>query len=658
MLDLKGLQDPEALASQVRADVLPPPPSLTVSEWADAERILGSEESSEPGRWKTARIPYLKAIMDAFSDAEVRTVVVKGSARIGKTEFFNNVIGYVIDQDPCPMLLVYPSEGKAKDYSKEKLDPMLRNTPALRGKVAEAKSRDSGNTMLHKVFQGGYLALTGSNTPNGLDSRTCRVVAFDELDKCAKAAKHLGDPRALAKNRTLTYPGRFKHLFVSTPSEEGDSPITDEYEKTNQQQLYLPCPHCQTYDILRFEQVRWPDGQPDQAVYACRECGAIITDSDKPGMLARHEWRAERPGPHNGSVGFWLNALYSPWTTWAQIATVFVERRADGPESLKVFINEWLGECWKPNQGQETRVEGLLLRARDSRYLSGTVPNECGILMGGADVQDDRLEFLVHGVGVGRREWMIKHVVIDGNLATLTPWDRLEEIILTPWIREDGQEMQVSKVCIDHGGHFPNQVMAFCRRPRLRGIVVPIKGASAPQLRPAIRSKKKSRLWLLDVAAIKDTVAASLRIDNPTFPGYRFFPTDTETNFFQQLTCEKKIKGKWTPVPIDARNEAWDMSVYIEGALHIYGLRNGEMEALVNFYAEGKGRKARPKAPRKEVQAAGEPEANEEPGPLGETPEDVPLEEPKAPETPSRALPSGRPIVARPPGVRPSTRRP
>jgi len=619
VIDFGALLCAVVLAAQVKAAVLPPPPTLTVSEWADRERVLGEEETSEPGRWKTERIPYLKEVMDAVSDPEVRTVVVKGSARIGKTEFELNVIGYHIDQDPSPMLLVYPSEQKVQEFSKEKLTPMLKNTPALRGKVAESKTRDSNNTLNHKVFERGFLAMAGSNTPNGLDSRTVRLVFFDELDKCAKAAKNFGNPRALAKNRTITYPGRWKHIFVSTPSEEGDSPITEEYEKTNMQMLYLPCPHCGVFQTLKFSQIKWgDDAHPEEAVYCCENphCGAVITDADKQEMLQRREWRALHP-EIKASVGFAIWAGYSPWVTWAQIATTFVDLRKEGPESLKTFVNEWLGETWNPNQGRESKVDGLLKRARESHYSSGTVPDECGILFGASDTQDDRLEFIVRGVGVGKKQWTVKHEVILGNLATKEPWDRLEKLILATWRREDGQLMRIKRFCVDQGGHFSTQAMAFCKRPALRGIVVPIRGATRPQVALAIPAKKRSRLWLLDTIAIKDTIYASLRIENPAVPGYQSFPNDLEAGYFQQLLVEKKHKGKYAPDPEGARNEIIDLHTYTDGAIFLHRLREGELEEMVQFYAEKRGQ-------------VGEPTPLEvtEPAPAVEAPE---TEEPVAP---------------------------
>lgn len=574
MLDLSIFPDPVVLAQDVRASILPPPPDLSVSEWADRERILGPEETSEPGRWKTSRVPHLKAIMDAFSDPEVRTLVIRGSARSGKTEALNNMVGFTIHQDPCPVLWVFPTDTLANDHSKEKLEPMLKNTPALAGKISRSKSRDSNNTLLRKKFEGGYVALVGSNTPNSLSSRTVRVVILDEVDKIAKEAKNLGNPIALAKNRTITYPGRYKHVLSSTPSTEGESPITDEYERSNTMRLYLPCVHCGAFDVLEFANLKWPEGKPGDAYYQCPHCHERLTDADKAVMLTRHQWRAEHPERGKEVTGFTLSALVSPWVSFGELAKTFVARRDEGQESLKVFMNEYLGVTWKANAGQEAKVEGLLKRARESRYSSGQVPDQVALLFGAVDVQEDRLELLVRGLGVGNRQWTVEHLVLPGNPASMALWDRLEEAIRRVWVREDGVPMKIQRVAVDLGGHFTTEAQAFCRRSRMLGIVSPVRGNPRFQLKPTkrVRDKKGKTYYSLDTVQIKDTVFSRLRIEDPTLPGYQNFPNDLEATYFQQLLSEKRVKGRWEKLTSSTRNEILDLTCYVDAAIHIHGL--------------------------------------------------------------------------------------
>jgi phage terminase large subunit GpA-like protein len=68
-------------------DGLRPDPLLTVSEWADRYRVLSQRASSEPGRWRTERTPYLREIMDCLSPASpVQRVALMKGAQIGGTE--------------------------------------------------------------------------------------------------------------------------------------------------------------------------------------------------------------------------------------------------------------------------------------------------------------------------------------------------------------------------------------------------------------------------------------------------------------------------------------------------------------------------------------------------------------------------------------------
>lgn len=137
--------------------MLKPPSKLTVSQWADAQRRLSPEASAEPGKWYTSRAEYSRGIMDACSDPAIERVVVMSSAQVGKTEILLNVIGFHIDQDASPILCVQPTLSMGQAFSKDRLAPMLRDTPALKGKVQDPRARDSGNTTLHKVFPGGHL---------------------------------------------------------------------------------------------------------------------------------------------------------------------------------------------------------------------------------------------------------------------------------------------------------------------------------------------------------------------------------------------------------------------------------------------------------------------------------------------------------------------
>ena len=209
-----------------------PPPELKVSDWSDQERRLSPEASAEPGQWLTSRAEYQRGIMDAFSDPNIEMVVIMSSAQVGKTEILNNVIGYHVSQDPSPMLVVQPTLDMAQTWSKDRLAPMLRDTPILQGLVKDPRARDSGNTTLHKIFPGGHITSCGANSPSSLASRPVRIVLCDEVDRYPVSAGSEGDPVSLARKRATTFWNRKIGLF-STPTNKGNSRIESAFEESD-----------------------------------------------------------------------------------------------------------------------------------------------------------------------------------------------------------------------------------------------------------------------------------------------------------------------------------------------------------------------------------------------------------------------------------------
>ena len=240
------------------ADSLEPRPRQTVSEWADQNRRLSSEASAERGEWRTDRAPYQRAIMDTLSpNSPYERVVVMSSSQIGKTEILNNFAGYIIDRDPGPLLVVQPRVEDGKSWSKDHLAPMLRDTPCLRGKVADARSRDANNTTVHKRFPGGHITIAGANSAAGLAARHIRYLLLDEVDRYPANASTEGDPVSLAIKRTATFWNR-KIILVSSATVKGASCVEAAWLRSNRQSYWVPCPECGHFQILRWPSLEWP----------------------------------------------------------------------------------------------------------------------------------------------------------------------------------------------------------------------------------------------------------------------------------------------------------------------------------------------------------------------------------------------------------------
>ncbi|MBJ6362111.1 phage terminase large subunit family protein [Paenibacillus sp. GCM10012307] len=544
-----------------------PPPLLTVSEWADDRRRLSPEASSEPGQWRTDRAPYQRGIMDAINDPYIETVIVMSSAQVGKTEFLLNMIGFHIDYDPAPIMLVQPTLDLAQAYSKDRLAPMLRDSPALRGKVKDVKSKDSGNTLLHKIFPGGHITMAGSNSPASLASRPIRILLLDEVDRYPVSAGTEGDPVSLATRRTETFWNR-KRVLVSTPTIKGASRIEFAYNDSTMEQWCLPCPSCGESQPLKWEQLDF-----DSVHMACKECGALHGEQEwKDG---KGQWIARQESEVRG---FHLNALASPWKRWSEIIRDFKEAKRGGPEMLKSFVNTVLGETWE-EEGEQLEEEELMKRCEE---YNADVPEAVKILTAAVDVQDDRFEIEVIGWGAGKESWGITYHKIFGDLRQPEIWAELDQFLLRTWENKNGLRFAIACTCMDSGGHYTTEVYRFCAiRESRRVFAIKGQGAQNGEYVPLINGnsrtpREKAVLFKIGVDEGKGKVFSSLKIEDAG-PGYCHFPSGNGYNaqYFKGLTAEKLQTRYKSGVAyrvwkkVRDRNEPLDLRVYNTAALEI-----------------------------------------------------------------------------------------
>jgi len=567
------------------AQALLPPPDVTGSEWAGQYRVLSGEDSGSPGRWDLAARPYQNEIMDVASDYEHEFTTVIGPSQWGKTAVMGNVLGRIIHIDPGPIMIIHPTIGAANKWSKTRFNPMVRDCPVLAELVYPVKSRDSSNTILEKVFRGGILINVGANAPGGLAAQPVKYEFFEEIDRVPleKSAGKEGDYEALAIARTTDENFiRVRKVYRSTsPTITGASRGERAFNESDMRYWFFRCPHCGHEQRLFWENVAFDPDKPDfdHLTYACSGGGCAIEQADLTRALRAGRWVATRPEIRN-HAGFWIHGLQV--RSMAYIVAEFLRARKGGLQQLQTWKNTCLGILWSPRDGDVAQVEGLQARAREGGYISGMVPDGVGVLVGAIDVQDDRLELLIKGIGAGEESWVITREVIPGNLATTDPWDRAEAFLRMDWPRASGGTMRVRAAAVDIGGHFSKHVYAFCRRVNLRGRAFAVKGATAPQPKLVRRSGNKARLYLVDTVTAKDDLHGRLKIKMPG-PGYCHFPEDLEADYFEQLLAERPVnKGgrrAYEKITADARNEALDLEVYSQAALAIYAPR--DLEALV-----------------------------------------------------------------------------
>lgn len=506
--------------------------------------------------------------MDAATDPAVHTLVVMSAAQVGKTEILNNLIGYHIDRDPGPILVLQPTLDMAQAWSKDRLAPMIRDSPCLTMKVKDPKSRDSDNTVLHKVFAGGHVTIAGANSAASLASRPIRIVVCDEVDRYPASAGTEGDPVSLAAKRSTTFWNR-KLVLVSTPTVKGGR-IDRAWDQSDQRHFYVPCGRCGKRQIMAWKGVIWSQNKngehaPETARYKCEQCAAEWTDGERLAAIMLGKWRPSRP--FTGVAGFHLNAFVSPWVRLSEIVADFLESK-DFPEKKRVFVNTVLGETWE--DPAEKIDDGSLLSRRE-RY-GPELPVGAAVLVAGVDVQNDRLEVEFLGIGSNEENWQIDYRVIPGDPATGVVWRQLDDLLLKRWPREDGAVLSLAAACVDTGGHHTQSAYAFCRE-RYGRRVWAIKGSSDSKRqiwprRPTKKNKGGVPLFIVGVDAAKDLVYGRLRIDKPG-PGYCHFPDERELEYFEQLTAERIVTKHSRGFAVrrwekdrGRRNEALDCRVY------------------------------------------------------------------------------------------------
>lgn len=560
----------------VNASAWAPPPDLSLSEWADEYRFLSSESTSEHGKWDTDRVPYLREPMNAITDDETEEITFMKSAQVGYTEgLVNNVVGYFIHQDPCPVLVTMPTLNIGMAYSKDRLAPMVRDTPVLEGCL-------TGSSSLHKSFPGGHITISGANSPASLASRPIRIFIADEVDRFPESAGEEGDPLALGDKRTTTFHDR-KKIRGGTPTIKGFSRTEELFESGTMERFHIPCANCEQFQVLKWANVAWEKDENkkgdekhlvETAHYLCEHCGYMLDDADIVSVLAYGKWVAEHPERGKFHRSFHINELYSPWVKLSETVANFIRAKKD-KQLLKVWINTALGETFE-DEGEKVDY-GLLYNRRE--HYPAPVPEGVLSLVAGVDVQDDRLEVEVVGYDKYHESWSIDYRVYTGNPAEDELWKRLDSLLMETFQHESGAKLMIDAMGIDTGGHHTSQVYSYCGARWARRVYA-LKGVSgfgkATVGRFSRQNKGKVRLFPVGVDSIKQLFYGYLRINEPG-PGYCHFPVSPEYDqeHFRRLTAEKlvtemrfgKVSRKW--VLMMPRNEPLDCRIYAEAALEI-----------------------------------------------------------------------------------------
>ena len=580
--------DAATIYRQAFIEALQPPLDLTVSEWADAERQLTRRSSSEPGQWRTDRVPYLREPMDLLSPREkrIRRVVLLFGSQTGKTEVGLNWLGRTIALDPSPFLAMFPTESFAKRQIRQRLTPLFTDSPAVAAKQISTKSRDAANAMFLKEFQGDMLvSIIGGNSGSAAQGMPAQNVWADEVSSLPLEMDDKGDPLENAEARQTNFPDR-KALVTSTPGSRGACRITSEFEVRSDRRRYgalMPC--CGGHAVIEWPHMVW-DKRDGEVWCQCPLCNERVAQHHKTAMLAGGIWTPTAKGDGE-TAGFHLPGWYAPygWLSWEKIRDEFLRAKAD-PLLLKGWVNKRAAEAWEDESLAKVSADGLM--ARVGGYGHGTCPDGVLAVLMAVDVQDTWLEVSVWGYGRGKPEqaWRIWHQKIEGDPGQDHVWDQVTTIREIEWPHVNGGKLKAIHCAVDTGGHYTSEGYDYCRRYAKEGVVA-IKGSSQKNAPPLGKGSKQDvtfrgktvkggvTLYMIGTHAIKRTIYSRLKIEDPG-DGYINFDDATTEDYLQGLTCERLqpryVKGfqvlEWVK-PSGARNEPLDLKVYCLAMLEL-----------------------------------------------------------------------------------------
>ena len=512
------------------------------------------------------------------------------------SDIMNNVIGRFAHLDPAPIMMIQPTIDMAQDYSKSRIAPMLRDTKVLNNlfftvkdkeDFATAKSRDSNNTILSKIFPGGRLIMCGSNSPAGLASRPVRVLLADEVDRFQASAGTEGDPVDLASKRMTTFWNHVSGLF-STPTTEGASRIETEYLAGTQEEWQHECPNCGEYHVLRHTDMECNDLQESvdkdgnrtyiigEVLWRCPDCGFKYGERKMKAAPQKYVMQNEI-ALKNGIRSFFINGFSSPWLTWADIMKEWYVARGD-PMREQVVVNTRFGETYHLIGAFDNEMQFMRRREKYDAEL----PKGVLALTAAVDVQGNRLEYEICGWGFGEECWGIQKGVIPGNPDHPKVWQLLDGIIDRPYHFADGSSLKIIRTYIDTGGLSTQSVYEYCKK-NLYKQRIGIKGyANKPGI-PLLYKTSKDRkgynlpIQFLGVNDGKQQVMTRLGIEKPG-PQFFHFPVDDnhmgkrgyDQVYFKGIISEQRqvvhrggiIQVIWQPVKRDIRNEPLDLRVY------------------------------------------------------------------------------------------------
>lgn len=596
--------------TEIERDTWAPPEAITGSEWAESYRVLGPRVAAVPGPYRIDRAPYVRGILDALSDEEHTEIYFQKPVQSSGSELGRCWLGYCVDVDPGPIMIVFPSQESCRENVEERIVPMFEDSPRLT-RLLTGRAWDVRKGVIHLRTCSIYTGWSGS--PQALASRPIRFLVLDEVDKYTRWRGVEADPISLAKDRTLTYGHRRKVYALSTPTIP-TGPIARAVESCGDVRDYhFRCRACDALELPDWSRVTWPDkGAVDEeeiktlrraleagdceAVYKCTACDTELYDAEVKWGVKRGAWvsAGHEPGDHpvSESVGFRLSGICSLWLGIQRLAVEYVAARLQGMGALQNFHNAFLGvPFWDASAGGDPNLRVDAQRVYELQIEApplGEVPAWATCVVVGADTGKHGHPYVVRAFGEGYRSVLVAY-------GEATSGDEILELASRVWVNAKGHRLPTRRVCIDAGGGRgassrtrTEDVYRLAQKDPAR--VWPIRGlggagsAAMPIMTRESRYAPQGggrgfdvRLSTIDTGYFKDLLAGQINA------GVWVPARGVSRDYVQQVASEKKVLietkikvdqsaeevWRWVVKSAGIPNHFWDCEVYALVAAHM-----------------------------------------------------------------------------------------
>jgi phage terminase large subunit GpA-like protein len=430
--------------------ILAPETLLSVSEWCEANLTLSARSSSSPGPYSTILTPYVREPLNRTGQASTKSITLCWAAQTSKTTTLMAALASRIARRPTPALWAMPSVSLARSFSRDRLQPLIEDCPALCNEKPDDEDRFA---VLSMEFRKMNLNLCGAGSASALSSRSVGLVIADEVDKFPKESKREASALRLVELRTRNFPQGCV-LKTSTPTLDTGA-IWQEWLLGDQRHYMVACPQCNHQQKMEWEGVRWDqsakleEGWDFRKVaasthYICSGCAAPIYEQSKTAMLRGGRWVATNPDAPRGVYSYHLNALYSPWVSWGELVVDFL-REKESPGGLRSFINSTLALPWVPQAATIKSSEIEEVVKASTEYSTGKCPIEDpAVLIMSVDVQQTELWWVVRALARDGASYLIDYGSAIG-------WEAIRQIFATPYPMPSGATVVPQFGMVDSG---------------------------------------------------------------------------------------------------------------------------------------------------------------------------------------------------------------